>query len=214
MNNDIYVLGIGHNSITMIDLAEDCGFHVAGLYHFNHDRIGEDYFGFKIDGCTEDLLSKPSLRGMNFLLTMGDVEIRKDLFLRIKAKGGDVPTLIHPSATVSKRASLGEGVIVMQQSVVQADVQIGDNTVITIHSAISHSVAIGKHCFISGNNLIGAYVSIEDGCWLGQGCLIVSGTTNVIGHDSVLGAGSVLRGDMRSECLYMGNPARLVKRLK
>ena len=214
MSKKIYVLGIGHNSIAMIDLAEDCGYEVAGLYHYNHDRTGDDYFGFKIEGCTEDLLAKDSLEGMNFLLTMGDNAIRRDLYERIVSKRGVVPTLIHPSSTVSKYTEIGNGVIIMPQSVVQADVTIGENTIITIHSAISHSTRIGSHCFISGNNLIGAYVNIEDGCWIGQACLVVSGTVNTIGKNSVLGEGSVLRNDMRAGCLYLGNPARLIKRLK
>lgn len=213
MNNQIYVLGIGHNSIAMIEVAEDCGYEIAGLYHYNHDRTGEDYFGFSINGCTDDLLAKESLEGLNFLLTMGDNAIRSDLYNKIIEKGGQVPTLIHPSAVVSKRTQIGDGVIVMPLSIVEADVKIGNNTIITVHTAISHSVTIGDNCFVSGNNMIGAYVNIEDNCWIGQSCLVVSSTVNTIGHHSILGAGSVLRNDMRPSCLYLGNPARLIKRI-
>lgn len=214
MNKEIHILGIGHNSIAMIDLAEDCGYQIAGLYHYNHQQDGKRYFDFTIQGCFEDMLAEPSLEGKNFLLSMGDIPIRRKLYERITAKGGYIPTLVHPSASVSSRAELGQGVIIMPQSIVQADTCIGDNTVITIHSSISHSARIGRHCFISGNNLVGAYVTMEDGCWIGQSCLIVSGTVDTIGHDSILGAGSVLRGNMRPSCLYLGNPARLIKRLE
>ena len=55
MDKEIYVLGIGRNSITMIDLAEDCGYRIAGLLHYNHDCIGEHYFDYRIDGCFEDI---------------------------------------------------------------------------------------------------------------------------------------------------------------
>lgn len=214
MSKKINILGIGHNSIAMIDLAEDCGYDIAGLYHYSGDRTGEDYFGFTISGCTEELLNQDSLSGMNFLLTMGENSIRTELYNRIIAKGGCVPTLIHPTATVSKRSQIGNGVIIMPHSIVQADVTIEDNTIITLNSTVSHSSTIGNNCFISGHNLIGAYVNIGDGCWIGQSCLIVSGEVNSIGEKSVLGAGSVLRNDMRPGCLYLGNPARLVKRLK
>lgn len=214
MNNKVYVLGIGHNSIAMIELAEDCGFDIAGLYHYNSDRVGEDYFGFKIQGCTEELLKKETLEGMNFLLTMGDNILRTQLYNKIISKGGNVPSMIHPSATVSKRSQLGDGVLIMPQSVVQADVRIGDNSIVTLNSTISHSTTIGNNCFISGHSLIGAYVNMGDSCWVGQSCLVVSGEVKSIGNNSILGAGSVLRNDMRPDCLYLGNPARLVKRLK
>ena len=44
---DIYVLGIGHNTPVFIDLAEICGYTIAGLYHYNDDRTGQVDHGFE-----------------------------------------------------------------------------------------------------------------------------------------------------------------------
>ena len=38
---EIYALGIGHNTPVSIDLAESCGYKIAGLYHYNDTRTGE-----------------------------------------------------------------------------------------------------------------------------------------------------------------------------
>ena len=38
---NIYVLGIGHNTPVFVDLAEACGYTIAGLYHYNDDRTGQ-----------------------------------------------------------------------------------------------------------------------------------------------------------------------------
>lgn len=211
MNNEIIILGIGHNSIAYIDLVEDCGYKVKNLLHYNQERNGEPYFDYTITGCFEDVLQRDSLEGMNFALSMGDISIRRELYERIKAKGGNFPTLIHPTAVVSRHSVLGEGVIIMPQSVVQGDVTIGCNTVVTIGSIVSHSTKIGDHCFISGNTIIGAFVQIGNGVQIGQHCNVVSGTVNTIGDNSILGAGSVLRSDMKPDSIYLGNPARFIK---
>lgn len=211
MDKEIYVLGIGRNSITMIDLAEDCGYRIAGLLHYNHDCIGENYFGYRIGGCFEDLFAENSIKGKNFLITMGDISIRETLFNRIVGYGGAVPSLIHPSAVVSRHAQIGSGVLVMPQSVIQADVKVGDNSVLTLSSQLTHSSVVGNHCFISGHSLVGAYVNMGDRVWIGQGAVIVSGEVGSIGNDAIIGAGSVLRTNAKPNCVYLGNPARLVR---
>ena len=55
---DIYVLGIGHNTPVFIDLAEICGYTIAGLYHYNDDRTGQVDHGFEIVGSFEYLFLK------------------------------------------------------------------------------------------------------------------------------------------------------------
>lgn len=212
MNPDeIFILGIGRNTVTVMDLAEDCGFKISGLLHYNHDRIGETYYGNSIIGCFEELLQKDSLYGMTFALSMGNQSIKRDLYNLIIHKGGLVPTLIHPSCNVSRRAKIGNGVQIMPGSIVQGDSIIGDNTVITVNSVVAHSAKVGKHCLISGQVMIGAYTSIGDMTHIGQGSTVVSGKVNSVGDNCILGAGAVLLSDMPDNSIFVGNPAHLLK---
>lgn len=79
----IYALGVGHNTPVFIDLALDCGYEIVGLYHYNGDKTGEVDHGYKILGSFDDLFSRKSLQGLNFLLTMGDSKIRTELSKKI-----------------------------------------------------------------------------------------------------------------------------------
>ena len=54
-------------------------------------------------------------------------------------------------------------------------------------------------------------VIIEDDVWIGSHCLILKGVT--IGRGSVIGAGSVIRRNVPSHSLMVGNPARPVARI-
>jgi hypothetical protein len=87
MSKEIYLLGIGHGTPIFIELAEACGYSIAGLYHYNDDRTGETDHGYKILGSFNDLLVK-NLQGMAFCLTMGDMKIKQTVSHRIIRRGG------------------------------------------------------------------------------------------------------------------------------
>ncbi len=208
---DIYILGIGRNTVTVMDLVEDCGYNIRGLLHYNRDRIGEEYFGHTIKGCFEDLFKQESLKGLSFALSMGNLSVRKNIYERIVTKGGDVPTLLHPSCVISRRCSIGNGVQVMPGSIIQGDSCIGDNTVITVNTTIAHSAKVGSHCLLSGNVMVGVYSTVCEMTHVGQGSTIVSGKVSRIGSNCILGAGAVLISDMPDNSIFVGNPAHRIK---
>ena len=205
--NDIYILGVGHNTVVYIDLAEACGYNIKGLYHYNDERIGDDYFGYPILGSFKDLLAKPSLAGMKFALSQGNNKIRSELFYKLKELGGEIPTLVHPFACVSKRAILGEGVVVHTHAVVHPDTSIGDDTVLSCHAILIHSSHIGKHCYFAANALIGAYTRVDDFVFVGLGAKSISGKVDIIGRNSYIGAGALLTKSVAPGCTMIGNPA-------
>ena len=104
-NKDINILGVGHNTIVYIDLVESCGYNVAGLFHFEQGRTGENYFGHEIVGTNEELFLS-DISGKLFAISVGNNQIRSELYSRILSLGGLVPTIIHPSAVVSKYAKI------------------------------------------------------------------------------------------------------------
>jgi len=54
-------------------------------------------------------------------------------------------------------------------------------------------------------------VTIGEECWIGGRVTILPGVT--IGDRAVIGAGSVVTKDVPSDCLAVGNPAKIVKKL-
>jgi UDP-N-acetylglucosamine acyltransferase len=66
-------------------------------------------------------------------------------------------TLIHPTAIISPKAKLGEGVKIGPFSVIYDDVEIGDRTEIRSHAIIADGARIGQECLIH----VGAIISTE-----------------------------------------------------
>lgn len=210
---EIYALGVGHNTPVMIDLAEACGYNVVGLYHYDDSRTGEMDHGFEIIGSFEDLLAEDSLTGKFFLLTMGDSNIRKDLSEKIVSLGGEIPTLIHPTAVISRFANISKkGVYIGAFSHVQADTDIQEGTIILSGVNISHTNSIGKYCFIAGGVTIGAYTLVEDLVFIGQGALSISGKVSKIGENAYIGARSLLTSNVNHNVIVAGSPAKEISR--
>ena len=213
-NKDIYILGVGRNTIVYIDLVEACGYKVAGLYHYNDERIGELISGHKIVDSNNNLFKKTSLMGMNFAISVGNNKIRAELAKNIRELGGNLPTLIHPTAVVSKHTQLALGVIIHANSVVQADVIIGQDTIVSYNVSVTHTSKIGKNSYLAANSNIGAFLEIQDNVLIGQSAVIVSGKLNYVGHDSLIGAGSVIIRNVEPYSVMAGNPGKVIKMLK
>lgn len=55
-------------------------------------------------------------------------------------------------------------------------------------------------------------VVIRDGVWIGAKAVILPGVT--IGENAVIGAGSVVSKDIPANCVAVGNPCRVIRRLE
>ena len=54
-------------------------------------------------------------------------------------------------------------------------------------------------------------VTIENGAWIGAGCIVLPGVT--IAQDCMIGAGSVVARSTEPSSLYAGNPCKMIKSL-
>jgi acetyltransferase-like isoleucine patch superfamily enzyme len=92
------------------------------------------------------------------------------------------------------------------------------------HLEIQDGVLIASGCVITDNNhgidplgsfyenqpLSSSPTIIKRGAWLGENVAVLAGST--VGIRSVIGANSVVKGDIPDYCIAAGIPARLIKR--
>lgn len=204
---DIYIVGIGHNSAVTIELAELAGYKIAGLIHYNDDLTGTNKWGYPVLASTEKFLTT-DIKNKYFALSMGNNLIRRNLYQDLKNKGATVPSLIHPAASVSRFATIAEGVQIHANSTVHPDVTIGNNSIISYGVGLSHNVTVQEHCYIACHSLIGAYTTVEDNVLVGMGTTTVSSKVPVIGHNSIIGAGSLVIKSVPQNSTVYGRPAR------
>lgn len=111
--------------------------------------------------------------------------------------------------TVGDNFSMTGGVLVAEDSVtIGQDVMVGANC--TIADTDFHPLEPGER---RANPIAGSTrpIVIEDDVFIGMECLILKGTR--IGKGSVIGARSVVSGEIPPGVIAAGNPARIIRRL-
>lgn len=209
--NEVYILGVGAITIVYIELAQLCGYTVKGLYHYKDDMTGKNVHGIPVIGCNDELFAGNISPDHNYLVSVGNNYIRTELANSILQKGGNLPTLIHPSASVSRYSTLSPGTIVHAGAVVQPDVVIENNCVISFNAGVCHTSIIHENCYITPGSVIGARVEVFPYAFIGINATVISGKVKKIGAHAIVGAGSVVTKDVDDKAIVAGNPARHIR---
>jgi acetyltransferase-like isoleucine patch superfamily enzyme len=139
------------------------------------------------------------------------------------------------SVRISRNVFIGDGV--RMKAGFSGKIIIGENSYVHDYSFIfAHkSLSIGKNTLISPNvfitdfdhklpherykHLLGSekgyeskQVSIGDNVWIGANSVILPGVT--IGNNTVIGAGSVVTKSISPSVIAVGNPARIIRKIK
>lgn len=143
----------------------------------------------------------------DFIVAIGNSEIRHRIQDELSNAGARMVTLIHPSAVVSQDAEIGVGTVVMAGSVINPSVKIGRGCIVNTCASVDHDCHIGNFSHISvGAHLAGA-VSIGEETWIGIGAVVSNNIS--ICSNCMIGAGAVVVKDVGISGTYVGVPAQL-----
>lgn len=138
---------------------------------------------------------------------------RKTVVDRICSIGRDdihFATLIDPSVIISKWVEIGEGSVICAGSIITVNITTGKHVLVNWDCTVGHDSTVGDFCTLSpssnicGNVHLGQFVDIGVCAQVIQGHSIVSKTT--------VGAGAVVAKDIIDSGVYIGIPAKPLKR--
>ena len=144
-----------------------------------------------------------------FVIAVGEPDIREKLFHKLKEYGYSLETLVHPSAIVSDSAVLCEGVVVLAMAYLDPDTFIDENTLIQPFSSIGHDTRIGKSAVCAPFAGIAGNVTVGDRTYIAMHAAVHEGKK--VGSDTIIGMGSMVQRDIPHNVIAMGNPARPMK---
>lgn len=204
--NDIIIIGGGGMAKMCIELInKSMAYNIAGILDPNVKK-GTEIMGVPVLGG-DDML--PELRrngcfcAINAIGSITSDQQEKVFYLRrrlctiIKENGFFMPTLIHPSAQVAESARIGEGCIVMENTVIGPAAVIGDDVIINTGAIISHDCRIGSHARISPGAILAGDVTVGDNSLIGMGVTVYIGIH--IGQDVIISNGKNVFSDIESE---------------
>jgi len=119
------------------------------------------------------------------------------------------PALVHPAATVSRTADVGEGSVVLAGAVVNAASRVGRGAIINTAAVVEHDCELTDGVHISPGAVVSGGVRIGCRAWIGAGSVVIEGIR--VGRDAIVGAGAVVVRDVPDRATVVGNPARRIR---
>jgi sugar O-acyltransferase (sialic acid O-acetyltransferase NeuD family) len=201
----LILIGAGGHAHACIDVIEQHGcYHIAGLIGMP-DEMHNHHLGYAVIGTDDDL---PELAKTipYALITLGQIKTpahRIRLYEQVVALGFQLPTIIAPSAYVSRHATLGTGTIVMHGAIVNAGVSVGKNCIINTRALLEHDATVANHCHISTGAILNGKTAIGSGSFVGSGSIIKEGAS--LGQGCLVGMGLAVRHNHPDNAQFAGH---------
>lgn len=197
---DYLLYGAGGHAKVVASCLLDANHTISGIFDddnsrlpWNHIPIINPYSSNYFNNC-------------NLIISIGNNRIRKTISALI---GHPIGTIIHPSASISSFAHIGEGSVVFHHSVVQADSILGKHTIANTAAVIDHDCVLADFVHIAPNATLCGGVRVGEGTLVGAGAVILPGVQ--IGKWATIGAGTVVTKDIPDFGVVVGNPGQLIK---
>lgn len=93
------------------------------------------------------------------IVAIGNPEIKEKIFRRLKKP----VTVIHPSAVVSKSATVGLGCVIEAKAVINSEAVVKDGSFICAGAVVNHNSVVGEFCQIDCNAVVAMGAEVPKG---------------------------------------------------
>ncbi len=146
-----------------------------------------------------------------FVLGVADGKVRRRLEIKCLAAGLSALDFYAPGVMIGLGNQIGEGCVLMAQTMVTTNVRIGRQFQCNIYSYVEHDCVIGDYVTFAPRVSCNGNVHVGDHAYIGAGAVIKQGTPDkplVIGAGAVIGMGAVVTKSVAAGAIAVGNPAR------
>ena len=147
---------------------------------------------------------------INTIFRIDGQQERIDLFESFRLPDEQLATFVHPLSYVAPNVHLGPGTVVMPNVSISSGTTFGKGCLIMVGATIGHDNKIGKYCHFAAQCCVGAYMNIGDGVHIGLNATTRENIT--IGKNATLGMGSVLTKNIGDNEIWVGNPAKFLRK--
>lgn len=145
------------------------------------------------------------------LILISNGSLRNELINKAKENRIKVLSAIHKSAIILNKKLIGIGAIIEPFVFIGYSVEIDQGLLIQERSSIEHNSVIGRGVTINPNSIINGNCHIMNNTLIHSGCTLFNNIS--IGENSIIGAGSLVNKNIKSNMLAFGRPAKEIKKL-
>lgn len=188
----------------MIELCEVAGFNIKGI--IDNELTGV-YYGYPVIGTDNDAFSlNEQFPNCQIVIVPDSPQLRKKLVALYRSVGFSFATVVHPAASISRFATIGEGSIVQQGVNVSANTKIGNFCKLNMGCNVMHDNVIGDYTTIAPNAVLLGYVSVGELGYIGANSTILPKI--IVGELCTVGAGAVVTKNVQPGLVVTGVPAK------
>lgn len=176
------------------------------------ENVGKSILGIPIIGSDENLTTLFEEGYKHAFITLGSIgntRLRYFLNETVREIGFNIPTVIDPSAIVSKHAVIGEGVFIAKGAIVNAGSIIKTCAIINTGAIVEHDCVIEAFAHIAPGAVLCGDVFIGSNTHIGANAVVRQGIS--IGSNALVGIGSVVVENIHDDVVAFGNPCREAK---
>lgn len=163
----IILVGAGGHAAELYDYIEyanslqpsDKRIQVVGIIDDNPENYRD--YGYEVPFLGSIRTHIPN-DGVEYLLGIANLKYREVLVKSLREKGASFTGFVHPTAFVSKSASVGEGVVIAPNVTVGPFARIGDYTLVNSRCSIAHNSEVGRYNFLSPNVCLSGHTRVGD----------------------------------------------------
>jgi sugar O-acyltransferase (sialic acid O-acetyltransferase NeuD family) len=213
---NLIILGTGGNCVDILDavlaLNESLPaqqYEIRGFLDDNQQLWGTHVQGYAVLGSLSQAKEHPDCSFVNGIGSFRNYWRKSEIIEGTSLASGRFATIVHPRASVSRFAEIGQGSVILQNATINSRVRIGNHVIVLPNAVISHDVEVGDYTCIASAACVAGNVRIGVSCYLGANCSI--GNDLSLGDSCLIGMGSVVLEDVASLTVMVGNPARAIR---
>lgn len=199
------MIGAGSHAKSVLAALKECGMKCVGIFDDDESLRGKSVWEIPVLGPVSDM---PDTEEIMAVIAIGDNGVRKEIYS--KFKNVCWPVVIHPTAAVNSSVGIGEGSVILERAVIQADSKIGKQVIVNAGALLSHDVTVCNYCHLALGVCVGNNVLLHEGAFLGIGTVVIPNIK--VGEFVTVGAGSTVIKDLDSKGMYVGSPAHRIMR--
>lgn len=209
----LIILGVSGNACDVLDIVDAINASVSTWRPagFLDDACppGSEHIGLPILGKLADAAQFEDYWFINAIGSDSSYRLRPSVIAATGLPVARFATLVHPMASVSRRAKLGRGVYVNYGASVAGAVVIGDHATLGPGCIVGHDTVVGEYAILAPGAVISGFVRLESNCYIGAAVMVRQKVR--IGAGALVGIGAVVIRDVENGATVAGNPARALR---
>jgi sugar O-acyltransferase (sialic acid O-acetyltransferase NeuD family) len=207
---NVVIYGASGHGKVIADIVTKSGKTVLGFVDDNETLWDKPFCGCPVRKGSSHLFEYAKKEDFSVIIGIGDNHNRREIVKAMESLGASFGSAIHPSAQLGNDVNIGEGTVIMANSVINPGARVGRHCIVNTGVTIDHDCIIGDFVHLSPGAHLGGRVRVGNSSWIGLGASIINNIH--IAEHTIIGAGSVVIRNVDAYTVVAGNPAAFLRK--